>query len=302
MLDTRLCTFLTLCQTRSFTMTAEKLHITQPAVYHHIKYLENYYQTKLYTYDNRKFHLTPTGSTLYQFVASMHSDSERIKEQLLLLSSSAKELHLGAEQSAGESFLPYLIIAFMEKHPDYRIRIVSENYDVLSRMLKEGELDFFLMDGIVSKTEHRYYELCSTSTICVCSPGHPLANKKVTIDEIYNNTLILGADKTPSRKRLETIFRDNQISTMRFAKRIEISNSLTIVKQLLLQNIGISFLYKSGVARELKNGSLQQIYIQDYYEFHSYNLISMHNSYFHAGQTDFIKFCQDFLKQWEADI
>ena len=54
MLDTRLVTFLTLCQTKSFTKTAEKLHITQPAVSHHIKYLEGYYHTKLYTYTNRR--------------------------------------------------------------------------------------------------------------------------------------------------------------------------------------------------------------------------------------------------------
>ena len=99
--------------------------------------------------------------------------------------------------------------------------------------MNEGELDFFLMDGIISKTGHDYYELCS-STICVCSPEHPLAEKHVSIDDIYDNTLILGADKTPSRRRLETIFRDNHISTMLFANLIEISNSLTIVKQLLL--------------------------------------------------------------------
>ena len=301
MLDPRLYTFLTLCQTKSFTKTAEKLHITQPAVSHHLKYLEEYYDTKLYTYNNRKFHLTPSGNTLYQYVNSVYSDSERIKEQLSLLSSSPKELRLGAEQAAGESFLPYLIIAFMREYPDYKIRIVTDYCDKLSRMLNEGELDFFLMDGIVSKTRHDYYELCS-STICVCSPEHPLAEKHVSVEDIYDNTLILGADKTPSRRRLETIFRDNHISTMLFANLIEISNSLTIVKQLLLQNIGISFLFKSGVARELKNGTLQQIYIDNYYEFHTYNLISLHNSYFHSEHTDFIKFCQEFLKQWDSDI
>lgn len=302
MLDPRLFTFLTLCQTKNFTKTAEKLHITQPAVSHHIKYLENYYQTKLYTYNNRKFYLTPPGRYLYQYVNSVYSDSERIREQLPLLSSSVKELRLGAEQAAGESFLPYLIIAFMKEHPDYKIRIVTDYYDELSRMLNEGELDFFLMDGMVSRSELDCYELCSSSTICVCSPEHPLAEKKVSVEEIYNNTLILGADKTPSRKRLESIFRDNHMSTIHFANLIEISNSLTIVKQLLLQNIGISFLFKSGVARELKNGTLQQIYIDNYYEFHTYNLISLHNSYFHAEHTDFIKFCQEFLKQWDSNI
>ncbi len=61
-------------------------------------------------------------------------------------------------------------------------------------------------------------------------------------------------------------------------------------------------MYKSAVARELKEGKLQQIYIDDYYAFHSYNLISMRNSYFHASHTDFIKFCQEFLQQWAADI
>lgn len=302
MLDTKLLTFLTLCQTSNFTKTAEKLHITQPAVSHHIKFLEEYYQTKLYTYTNRKFHLTSSGRILYQYVNSVYSDSERIREQLASLSASTKELRLGAEQAAGESFLPYLIIAFMKKHPDYKIRVITDYYDELARKLNEGELDFFLMDGIIPNTEHDYYELCSSSTICVCSPQHPQAEKIVSTEDLYNNTLILGADKTPSRRRLEEILKDNHMSSLNFSNRIEISNSLTTVKQLVLQNIGISFLFKSGVARELKNGTLQQIYITDYYEFHTYNLISLKTSYFHAEHAEFIKFCQEFLKIWDSDI
>lgn len=302
MLDTKLLTFLTLCQTGNFTKTAEKLHITQPAVSHHLKFLEEYYQTKLYTYTNRKFQLTASGRILYQYVNSVHSDSERIRDQLSSLSLFTKELRLGAEQAAGESFLPYLIIAFMTKHPDYKIRIITDYYDELSRKLNEGELDFFLMDGSIPNSEHDYYELCSSSTLCVCSPQHPLAEKHVSVEELYDNTLILGADKTPSRRRLEDILKDNHLSSLNFSNRIEVSNSLTIVKQLLFQNIGISFLFKSGVARELKNGTLQQIYIDDYYEFHSYNLISLKSSYFHPEHTEFIKFCQEFLKQWDSDI
>ena len=102
MLDPKLRTFLILCQTKSFTKTAESLHITQPAVSHHLKYLEAYYQTKLYEYNNRKFQLTPSGEILYQFVNSVNSDSERLKAQLPSLSTNVPELRIGAEQSAGE--------------------------------------------------------------------------------------------------------------------------------------------------------------------------------------------------------
>ena len=99
-------------------------------------------------------------------------------------------LRLGAEQSAGESFLPYLIISYLEKNPDCRMRIVTDNYNTLSQMLNDGELDFFLMDGIVSKTEHDYYELYHSSVVCVCSSMHPLAGKTVPIEEVYNLSLI----------------------------------------------------------------------------------------------------------------
>ena len=46
MLDLRLDTFLSLCETRNYTKTANLINITQPAVTQHIKYLEGYYETK----------------------------------------------------------------------------------------------------------------------------------------------------------------------------------------------------------------------------------------------------------------
>lgn len=301
MLDTKLITFLTLCNTKSFTKTAEKLHITQPAVSHHLKYLEDYYQTKLYTYKKRIFRLTKAGEVLYEYARTFSSDSERIREQLPLIASQSQKLRLGAERSAGESFLSYLILDFMESYPDYKIKVITNDYEDLAKKLNAGEIDFFLTDGIIPKPEHDYYELCQNRTVCVCSPEHPLAGKTVPISDIYDNTLILGAGKTLSRERIDTIFRKNHMSSLYFADTIEVSNSITIVKHLLLANAGISFVYKNTVARELKNGTLKQIYIENYHESHSYNLVFLRDSYFHTAQPVFIQFCQNFLSQWDPD-
>ena len=46
MLDFRVETFLTVCRTMNFTRAAEELHITQPAVSHHIHTLEEEYGAK----------------------------------------------------------------------------------------------------------------------------------------------------------------------------------------------------------------------------------------------------------------
>ena len=58
MLDFRYETFLALCRIKSYTKTAEALHLTQPAVTQHIKALEAYYGNRLLTYADKKLTLT----------------------------------------------------------------------------------------------------------------------------------------------------------------------------------------------------------------------------------------------------
>ena len=54
MLDYRIDTFLTLCESMNYRKTAEMLHISQPAVTQQIHYLENQYGQKLFQYENRR--------------------------------------------------------------------------------------------------------------------------------------------------------------------------------------------------------------------------------------------------------
>ena len=54
MLDHRVLTFLTVCEELSFTRAAEKLHITQPAVSQHVRYIEDYYGSSDAYNRNRK--------------------------------------------------------------------------------------------------------------------------------------------------------------------------------------------------------------------------------------------------------
>ena len=54
MLDFRTDKFLTVCETLIFTVEARRLHITQPAVSQHIRFLEKEYNTRLFSYCNKQ--------------------------------------------------------------------------------------------------------------------------------------------------------------------------------------------------------------------------------------------------------
>lgn len=64
MLDFRIETFLTVCQTMNFTTAAKQLNITQPAVSQHIHFLEEAYDTSLFIYQNKRLFLTNSGELL----------------------------------------------------------------------------------------------------------------------------------------------------------------------------------------------------------------------------------------------
>lgn len=54
MLDFRLLTFMKLCELKSYTKTAENLHMTQPTVTQHVQYLERQYGVPLVEYHGKK--------------------------------------------------------------------------------------------------------------------------------------------------------------------------------------------------------------------------------------------------------
>lgn len=66
MIDFRLKTFLSVCRHLNYTRAAEEVHVTQPAVTQHIKFLEGEYGCTLFEYHGKQLLLTEKGRLLQQ--------------------------------------------------------------------------------------------------------------------------------------------------------------------------------------------------------------------------------------------
>ena len=109
MIDFRIESFYTLCQTKSFTKTAQELYITQPAVTQHIKFLEEYYGGKLVEYSEKKLKLTERGKKLYEYVKTIIADSKRIQEEIKNIEEKNRHLKIGATLSIAENIIPRIV-------------------------------------------------------------------------------------------------------------------------------------------------------------------------------------------------
>ena len=138
MLDFRMDTFLAVCRCMNFTKAAEELNITQPAVSHHIHYLEEHYQVKLFEYSGKKIGLTEAGRLLLSAATTMQHDELHLKQALQMSEGGGRRLVFGATMTVGEYVLPEALMRLMDAQPDISVKMVVADTQDLLRSLDEG--------------------------------------------------------------------------------------------------------------------------------------------------------------------
>ena len=137
MLDFRIDTFLAVCKFMNFTKASQYLNITQPAVSGHIRYLEEYYQVKLFVYSGKKMYLTKEGKILLEVATTLKHDDIFLKNKLKNRSNK-QELIFGATLSVGEYIMPKIINSLLQENCNLAIKMQVANTSELLKGINEG--------------------------------------------------------------------------------------------------------------------------------------------------------------------
>lgn len=272
MLDNRLHTFLTLCETQNFSLAAQKLNITQPAVSQHIQYLERYYQINLISQKGKKFELTEEGKMLQQYAMTLRANSQRIMSLLHHVKHKSKPLNFGSTLTIGEYTIPPILAKIFAEDPEVQISMVVENTQILQKMMWDGEIDFVLLEGNFRKDDFESKLISNEEFIGVCSPESQLADREVDIDELLEENLILRETGSGTRDIFERALYDQNLSIVNFSHRIVVGN-MNAIKYLCHNNLGITFMYKEAAKKELWEGYLKKIHIRNFNVVHPFSFV-----------------------------
>lgn len=278
MLDFRVNTFIELCRTKNYTKTAENLHMTQPAVTQHIKYLEEFYKCKLFNYNKKVLTITEQGKMLYKYLLTLSSDERKMQEEILEVSCLKRTLNFGATLTIGEYAMPKIIEGLSRKFPDININFKIRDTKELLEDLQNGKIEFALVEGYFEKTDYESYVFTKEKFVGICSSKNYLANRKCTFEELLDKRLILREEGSGSRDIFEKILYDNNLSIKNFKNKYEIEN-INVIKELVKKDVGISFIYKKAVEKEIENEKISIIDIKNNDEEREFNFVFLKNSF-----------------------
>lgn len=291
MIDTRLLTFINLARLKNYTRTAEVLHMSQPAVTQHIKFLENYYNIKLFYKHEKEYLITQEGEILLEYAQKMYSLSDKTHRLLSGTGGIPKKYRLGATLTIGGYLLPEFLAAYKKKKPLTGLSLTVKNTtDTLNDLQREA-IDLALIEGEFPKDKFDHKLLKVDELILVASPKNRLSEtQKISISKLSEAGLILREPGSGSRDFLSQKLYTIGVDLSDFNISMELG-SLTAIKELVLSDAGISIISKEAVKKELAEGTLIHIPIENLKLEREFNFVYCRGLHADDFIDEFIEFC-----------
>lgn len=270
MLDYRILTFLKLCETMNYRITAEELNMTQPAVTQHIHYLEEEYKCKLFIYNRKKLEKTNQAILLEEYARSAYYNEIYLKRKIK--SENKIKINIGATKTIGE-FVIGEKIKKLVKNEKYDISLTIDNTENLIKLMELNKLDFILVEGIFNKDKYGYRLYKKDEFIGICSKNHKFNEKSIKFEELFKEDIIIREEGSGTRGIFEQFLSENSFSLEFFKKKITINN-FNLIKELVSANCGISFVYNSVVN---KNDDIGKFYFKNKIE-REFNYLYLKNT------------------------
>ena len=291
MLDPKLYSVLQVYESRSFSEAAKRLSITQPAVSHHIKVLEDELNVRIF--DRRKGEIVATreGEAVVKCAKKLLGLYNNLVQDLSDSKTLVTHLTVGITHTAESNPVAEALAQYCATHEHVTIKMITDSIDDLCRKLKNYEIDLAIVEGRIPSSSVRYMLLDTDCLMLAVSVNHPFANRKrVTLADLKKERMIIRLPNSGTRNLFAAHLESNNMSIRDFNVILELDNIATI-KDLIRRDFGVAVLPKSVCLDELKKKKIVMLPVENLSMVREINL---------AYQSDFeqVDMLQDIVKAY----
>jgi LysR family transcriptional regulator for metE and metH len=161
---------------KSVTRAGERLHLTQSALSHQLRDIEERLGTPLFLRMNKRMLLTQAGERLLATARQVLDDIKRVEEDIAQIASNKQgALRISTECYTCYHWLPDLLKEFNRKYPGVEVQIILEATRQPVQSLLDGKLDLAIVSRAPRNKRLRYQPIFEDEVVAIMRPDHPLA-------------------------------------------------------------------------------------------------------------------------------
>lgn len=225
---------------KHFGRAAEACFVSQPTLSTQVKKLEEELGVTLIERTNRQVMLTPVGERIV-------AQAQRVLREVNYMVHIAEEykdpyggdFRLGIIPTVAPYLLPKILGPIKKAFPKLRIQLTEGQTAVISRMLREGDLDAVILALPLEEDNFESAMLYTEPFYFAASRHHPKAGRKsVGLDDLDHEQVLLLEDGHCLRDQaLEICSSHNAVENTNFR-----ATSIETLRQMVAANVGITLM------------------------------------------------------------
>jgi DNA-binding transcriptional LysR family regulator len=255
-----LITFKSIVELGSFGKAAERLGYAPSTITAHVRALEEELGYPVFERFGKRMNLTEMGKVFYPYAVKMIDLYAEAKNAQQPSADVQGELKIGAPESVTTYLLPQLLRKFKELNPKVHLSLKVANCSTLLDFLKTGDVDIcFIMDCHPKHFTHFQLEKLRDEPMVIIYPLQATGTfqkGKEAINLPFKQQSVIFTEKDCSYRPLFEQYLDK--SGLEIESTFEFW-SIEAIKQFVISGLGISFLPRMAVEREIAEGKLDAL-------------------------------------------
>ena len=236
-----LSAFIKVAETGSFSIAAQQLFITQPAISKRIKQLELQYRSKLIDRKGKSIHLTQTGHALLPRARQILHDIQTMQQHISEMEGSPMgSLRMATSHHIGLHRLPPILRAFTSQYPDVNLELSFMDSEQACELIQHNELDLAVVTLPTKQSAKLDYKtIWVDELIITCANDHPLTGlSNPQLQDLTQHPAVLPSHGTFTREAIE-----KSLADVREGLIINLeTNYLETIKMMVSVGLGWSIL------------------------------------------------------------
>lgn len=238
---------------KSVTKAGERLHLSQSALSHQLRDLEERLGTPLFLRLNKRMVLTQAGERLLASAKDVLSELHRAEEEVAQMAKHKRGLlRLSTACYTCYHWLPEKLKTFGHRFPDVDVKIVAEFTHHPLQALLNGKLELAVVSDHPRDKRIVYHPLFKDELVAIMPPHHRLAAKPyLQAKDFADEHLFLYVEPKDS-DLYQFLLNPANVRP----KRLSVMPLTEAIIEMVKADLGISVLARWAVTEQLKAGTL----------------------------------------------